>query len=60
MGLYLLVRETGGLKDTVMTYNQYTKQGIGFSFKPFSSYDFKQVFDLAIILIIIIKMIGIR
>ena len=27
-----LVRETGGLKDTVQPYNQYTQEGNGFSF----------------------------
>lgn len=32
-----LVRETGGLKDTVQPYNEYTKEGTGFSFTNFSS-----------------------
>lgn len=32
-----LVRETGGLKDTVIPYNEYTKEGTGFSFANFSS-----------------------
>lgn len=31
-GTLPLVRETGGLKDTVMPYNQYTQEGTGFSF----------------------------
>ncbi len=31
-GTLPLVRETGGLKDTVMPYNQYTQEGNGFSF----------------------------
>lgn len=34
-----LVRETGGLKDTVHPYNQYTKEGDGFSFYAFNSHD---------------------
>lgn len=42
-----LVRETGGLKDTVLPYNAYDKTGRGFSFTNFNSYDFKQVFNLA-------------
>ena len=31
-GTLPLVRETGGLKDTVQPYNQYTGEGNGFSF----------------------------
>lgn len=31
-GALPLVRETGGLKDTVIPYNQYTGEGTGFSF----------------------------
>lgn len=31
-GTLPLVRETGGLKDTVWPYNQYTQEGNGFSF----------------------------
>jgi len=31
-GTLPLVRETGGLRDTVMPYNQYTQEGTGFSF----------------------------
>ena len=34
-----LIRETGGLKDTVMPYNQYTDEGCGFSFSSYSSHD---------------------
>ena len=32
-GTVPLVRETGGLKDTVEPYNKYTEEGNGFSFK---------------------------
>lgn len=32
-----IVRETGGLKDTVMSYNKYTGSGNGFSFINYSS-----------------------
>lgn len=46
-GTLPLVRETGGLKDTVHAYNKFTKQGNGFSFKNYSTYDFKKVIYLA-------------
>ena len=32
-----IVRETGGLKDTVAAYNEYTGDGNGFSFKNYNS-----------------------
>lgn len=32
-GTVPLVRETGGLKDTIQPYNQYTQEGNGFSFR---------------------------
>lgn len=38
-GALPLVRETGGLRDTVHPYNQYTKEGNGFSFTTFNSHD---------------------
>jgi len=34
-----IVRETGGLKDTVIAYNEYKKTGIGFSFTNYNAYD---------------------
>ncbi|MFD0670575.1 glycogen synthase GlgA [Cohnella sp. GCM10027633] len=34
-----VVRETGGLKDTVQSYNEYTGEGNGFSFGPASAHD---------------------
>ena len=36
-----IVRETGGLKDSVIPYNKYTQEGTGFSFKNYDSYDLK-------------------
>lgn len=42
-----IVRETGGLKDTVEAYNEYTGEGTGFSFKNFSSHDLIKVIDYA-------------
>ncbi len=47
-GTLPLVRETGGLKDTVEAYNQYTKKGTGFSFKAFNADDFKKILWLAL------------
>ncbi len=35
-GTLPVVRETGGLKDTVIPYNQYTGEGTGFSFANFN------------------------
>lgn len=35
-GALPIVRETGGLKDTVIPYNQYTGEGTGFSFTHFN------------------------
>jgi starch synthase len=37
-----IVRETGGLKDTVIPYNQYTQTGTGFSFPNYDAYEFKE------------------
>ena len=35
-GTIPIVRETGGLKDTVEPYNEYEKTGDGFSFKNYN------------------------
>lgn len=35
-----VVRETGGLNDTVVSYNEYTDQGNGFSFTNYNAHDF--------------------
>jgi starch synthase len=37
-----IVRETGGLKDTVIPYNQFTGEGTGFSFSNYDAYEFKE------------------
>ncbi|WP_339062942.1 glycogen synthase GlgA [Tepidibacillus marianensis] len=34
-----VVRETGGLKDTVQSYNEWTKEGNGFSFRNYNAHD---------------------
>lgn len=46
-GTLPLVRETGGLKDTVIPYNQETKEGTGFTFTNYSTFDLMSVFDIA-------------
>lgn len=47
-GTLPLVRETGGLKDTVEPYNRYDVTGTGFTFTNFNSYDLKEVMFYAI------------
>lgn len=46
-GTLPLVRETGGLKDTVEPYNEFTKEGRGFSFGPYSNEAFRTVLQNA-------------
>ena len=36
-----IVRETGGLKDTVVPYNRYTGEGTGFSFTNYDGFEFR-------------------
>lgn len=43
-----VVRETGGLKDTVIPYNKYTNEGDGFSFKNYNAHEFKNTLLKAI------------
>lgn len=38
-GTLPVVRETGGLKDTVLSYNKYTGQGNGFTFANYNAHD---------------------
>lgn len=38
-GTVPIVRETGGLKDTVEPYNQYTQEGTGFSFSNYNAHE---------------------
>jgi starch synthase len=46
-GTLPIVRETGGLCDTVSPYNQYTRSGDGFSFGPFNAHDMLHTIRLA-------------
>lgn len=43
-----IVRETGGLKDTITPYNKFTGEGNGFSFKDYNSNDFIYVVNEAL------------
>ena len=38
-GTVPIVRETGGLKDTVEPYNQYEDTGTGFSFRNYNAHE---------------------
>ena len=37
-----IVRETGGLRDTVQPYNRFTGEGTGFTFSRYDAYDLKE------------------
>ena len=43
-----IVRETGGLRDTVLSYNEETKKGNGFSFQNFNAHDMLAVIRRAL------------
>lgn len=38
-GTIPIVRETGGLKDTISSYNEFTGEGNGFSFNQYNAHD---------------------
>lgn len=43
-----IVRETGGLKDTVTPYNRFTGEGNGFSFANFDAWEMRDTVQLAL------------
>jgi starch synthase len=47
-GTLPIVRETGGLVDTVVPYNRFTNEGDGFSFGAFNAHDMLHVIKLAL------------
>ncbi|HHY19124.1 MAG TPA: glycogen synthase GlgA [Firmicutes bacterium] len=47
-GTLPIVRETGGLRDTVLAYNEYTKEGNGFSFFNYNAHDMLYTLDKAL------------
>jgi starch synthase len=47
-GALPIVRETGGLKDTVTPYNKFTGVGVGFAFKNYDAVEFIDAINQAI------------
>jgi len=47
-GTLPIVRETGGLRDTVLAYNEYTGDGNGFSFLNYNAHDMLHVIEEAV------------
>lgn len=47
-GTLPIVRETGGLKDTVQPYNQFTGEGNGFTFANYNAHDMLEVIRFAL------------
>ena len=47
-GTLPIVRETGGLRDTVLSYNDYTGEGNGFSFFNYNAHDMLSVIRRAV------------
>lgn len=47
-GTIPIVRETGGLKDTVVPYNGTTKQGTGFTFYSYNAHDMLYAIERAV------------
>ncbi|PLT35595.1 glycogen synthase GlgA [Bacillus sp. V5-8f] len=47
-GTIPLVRETGGLKDTVTPYNEFTGDGFGFSFTNYNAHDMLYTIEKAV------------
>jgi starch synthase len=47
-GTVPIVRETGGLKDTVVPYNAFTGEGTGFSFANYNAHEMKDCIERAL------------
>lgn len=47
-GTIPIVRETGGLKDSVMPYNEYLMDGTGFSFAHYNAHEMMDTIDYAL------------
>lgn len=47
-GTVPIVRETGGLRDTVLSYNEYTQEGNGFTFLNYNAHDMLHVIKRAL------------
>lgn len=44
-GALPIVRETGGLRDSVVPYNQYTGEGTGFTFANYNAHEMKDAVE---------------
>ena len=47
-GTLPITRETGGLRDTVLSYNEYTGEGNGFTFFNYNAHDMLHVIERAV------------
>ena len=47
-GTLPITRETGGLRDTVLAYNEYTGEGNGFTFLNYNAHDMLHVIENAV------------
>ncbi len=47
-GTIPIVRETGGLRDTVLSYNEFTGEGNGFSFFNYNAHDMLHTIERAV------------
>ena len=47
-GCIPIVRETGGLKDTVKPYNRFTGEGTGFTFANFDAWEMRDTIRTAL------------
>ena len=47
-GAVPIVRETGGLKDTIVPYNMYTDEGNGFSFANYNAHEMLDTIERAV------------
>ena len=47
-GTLPIVRETGGLKDSVIPYNEYTGEGNGFSFANYNAHELLHCIQYAV------------
>ena len=43
-----IVRETGGLRDTVLSYNEFTREGNGFTFFNYNAHDMLHTIERAV------------
>ena len=46
-GTVPIVRETGGLRDTVQPYNEYESTGTGFSFANYNAHEMMDIINYA-------------